>query len=268
MKLLKFPEEVKDLYLDQYHFINSYIESWVDTKLTLKHKQNEVHIFSNVLNSLCKLLNISPTEHTLGDVKIDFNDTHAAINFDMQLERLIINPDPKIKLMFTFLPFWSKHFNVVPKRISNKAKSYSSSLKSQSYYFAVSTRDLHLTNKLNVPSMIISPESLVREIITRWSGQWSYDELFSTIDILSIIHTSLLELKDNKSLLDFSMIDDIPNHSSIYLEWFFYMLPDLVVYFFNINSRSNLSNQNVKSSITDSFVYLPLFTMKLNIIRN
>ncbi len=267
MKLLEFPEEVQNLYLEHCHIMNHYIETWVNTSMDLKVNKHAIHLSSYVLKSLSTLLEIS-SEHRPGYVKIDFDDYYEAITFRRISERIKFRLDSGISLEFNFEPTWFSSASIIPESIFDNIKLKDRAKSILSYHHhKIDYKDLDLS-KLDVSIKNTSSESVVKELTFLWTQQRSYEELSPALDIVALIHTSLLELRDSKSVLDLS----IAHYTSLYpmfdLIWSFIIIPDYLDLSYRRSSISDYPDPYAKNSIEDYKVFIPKFTMKLNILRD
>ena len=267
MRLLKFSEEVKFLYLDQFNMMNKFVNAWINTSLNLELRKDELYITSNVLKSLFALLNINPLKHLLGYVKVNFDENSATVTTKAQSEQIIVKLDPIITLKLAFVFTWYSKSSIITKRVYDKLKINGGSGAISPLYYEVSYKDLDLS-KLGISNIIQSADDLVQEVARLWNMTWSYKELSSILDIISLIHASLLELRDTRNLLELSIAHDIKEFPLVSLVWSMVMIPDVLLFSCKIDPQFNDIDSLDKLYIKDGRVYVPQFTLMLDIIRN
>ncbi len=264
MKLLEFPEEVRSLYLENSHIMNNYIDAWINTTLDLETSKREIHISSNILKSLSDLLDVSLAVHKPGYLKMDFNEQSASVKFTEQSENLIIRSDSKITLDFTFKPTWTPQSRIISKKLFNRIKSDLIQF-NLPYYYKVSDQDLDLS-KWDSPNIAMSSKDLIKEIATSRKTRQSYKKLSSALDIMALINTSLLELKGSRHLLDTSIEYNMWDYAIVHVTWYFYIIPDLLLYSCLIYPNAYYSNRHTKSYMKEDRVYIPGFILTMAII--
>lgn len=205
MKPLKFPEEIKNFYLEQYDIINNYIEKWIDTSLIIRSSRDELYVLIAILSELSKLFGLSGS-HRVGDLRMRFDPTSGKIYSEYVINTLDYLIGTKYILEFDFVINEYLDKKVITKQLYHDIMSldYSDYTLSE-FYYKINRKDLDLSKSiaLNTANRV---ENLLTSIPAHEMKPWRKEELSFVFDMIELIHKSLLNLSDTRSSL----------HSSIY----------------------------------------------------
>lgn len=261
MRPLKFPDEVKNLYLKQYHMINNYIRQWINTSLKIESNTDEIQISTDVLLILSKLFELSGT-HRAGKLQMRFDPSSGEIASSYRIEQFIYQIGTKYNIKFNFFLMDYLDSQVVTKQLYDDIKSIDhTDYTLSNFYYEIDYRDLDLSrsDQLNIRDSI-------RDLSTRISRQefqeWKTKELSPVFDMTEFIHQSFFELNDTKTILR-SFITDLYPVPALYVQWLFAMIPDLLLLSYK---KSHLSADS-KSYINqkDLNVHIPFLVLELEI---
>lgn len=274
MKLLEFPEEVKSLYLEHCHIINNYIEEWINASLVLKTNNRKVlRLSSNVLKSLSLSLDISVNRYRSGNLKLDFDDQLGITKIqnipELLISRLILGVNLELNFAFGWFPFSDR--SMIPDKVFDKIKSINLSESDQTYHnIEIESKDLDLSNLIewDNDTSNISSDILVSRISSKWNQMKSFEEISSAIDMIKIIHDSLRELKDDKTALIYVLSHLIPVYPVLNLSWRLMIIPDTLILSFSKNLLSFSSNLTTKDLFRNLNIYIPEFSLTLNISKD
>ena len=265
MKLLKFPEEVQKLYLEQYDIINNYIDTWINTSLKIETHTNQIKIFTNILLTLSKLFNLSGS-HRSGNLELKFNSTSGEINKTNLTEYLKYFIGTKYSIEFIFYPAEHIVYNIATEQVYRNITSVNYSDYNLSYiYHKANHKELDL-HKLNFYDKTDSTEKLLDSLYSQEFKIWNVKELSFIFDVIELIHKSLLELKDSKSILRTS-IGDSDKDNSFSIFWRFAVIPDFLLLSCKKSKAFNILKYKDNLKNIDLEIRLPIFFLGLEIDR-
>jgi len=264
MKLLKFPEEVKDIYLKHSNIMKSYIDKLINNAFSVKiSTKGSLYLSSNVLEALSSLFNISADLYRPGYVKINFRTRSETLAIESRAEILTTRLNTGIVLNFQFSPGWYSNRSFVTRDLVDEVRliDFSKYIR-KLYYIEVDPRKLNLSyfSDWDTRTSYTSADEFVEKVAEEWREQKLYGKLLPALEIIAVIYESLKELKDSHTFLGCFLTQSMIAQLASYITWNFTMIPDTVP----LIIEKDLSN--VKDPVKRySIAGIPEFILKLNI---
>ena len=173
-----------------------------------------------------------------------------------------------LKLKLTFIPIWNFTYDIIPRKIFDDIKLDLSSRSSPPPYetrYEIYSKDLDLskfyTCNVNISTANIA-DKIATNIATLSKRSRSYKKWSLGLDVVTLIHESLKELKDSKALLDLCIRSTPPKGTICELTWYFMMIPDSLVLYCN-PLFSSLTPSRFELSDVFCRVGIPTFELEL-----
>lgn len=261
MRLLKYPEEVQNFYIKQYNIINSYIKDWIDDYLKIKLGTDEIQVSTNVLLTLSRSFNL-PEFHRPGDLRIKFDPSSGEVLLSYNLEKLTYSIGYKYSLKFKFFIEEYLDHKPITKELYNAIQSLDHSGYTLShFYHEVNHRDLDLAKSSLLDYKYAATEDLLTSLYSEEFQVWHTEELFSVFDMIGIIHQSLVELNDTRSILRAYISSPFPTEPMFSVGWRFAIIPDFLLVSYKISRISDHSRLHP----LDFNVHIPFFMLRLEV---
>lgn len=230
MRFLRYPDEVKDLYLEYYSSLSQCTNEWINSHFKIISRKNEIQVITDVLLTLSKLFKLSEIlNYKVGNLYKEFDPfSDRGVKFNYELEELTYHIDYKYLVKFNFMANQTLEKEVVTEKTQHKIKS----LKDEGYtkpnidkhkyeyrHYKVNYEDLDLS-RLRVPKFNNSIKGILDKIKSLKSPTVDNQKLFHLCEILEIINLSFEELSDIKGISTITIKD---NNYEIkpyfYIEW-------------------------------------------------
>ncbi len=129
------------------------------------------------------------------------------------------------------------------------------------FYHEVNHRDLDLAKSSLLDYKYAATEDLLTSLYSKEFQVWHTKELFSVFDMIEIIHQSLVELNDTRSILRAYISSPYPTEPMFSVGWRFAIIPDFLLVSYKISRISD----HPRIHPLDFYVHIPFFMLRLEV---